>query len=76
MPRWIASGTLSIGYPDYEAQMDILRQRQTVNPLDSVRGSLTQKDVLRMQQEVRNVTAKDIILIILPGWLWLPASIP
>lgn len=53
---------LSIGYPDYEAQMDILRQRQTVNPLDSVQGSLTQKDVLRMQQEVRNVTAKDIIL--------------
>jgi len=53
---------LSIGYPDYEAQMDILRQRQTVNPLDSVRVSLTQSDVLRMQREVRSVTARDIIL--------------
>lgn len=53
---------LSIGYPDYEAQMDILRQRQTVNPLDSVQTSLSKSDVLRMQQEVRNVTAKDSIL--------------
>ena len=53
---------LSIGYPDYEAQMDILRQRQTVNPLDSVQTSLSQSDVLRMQQEVRNVTAKDAVL--------------
>jgi MoxR-like ATPase len=53
---------LSIGYPDYEAQMDILRQRQTVNPLDRVQTSLSQSDVLRMQQEVRNVTAKDAVL--------------
>jgi MoxR-like ATPase len=42
--------------------MDILRQRQTVNPLDSVQTSLSQSDVLRMQQEVRNVTAKDAVL--------------
>lgn len=53
---------LSIGYPDYEAQMDILRQRQTVNPLDSVQATLTRDDVLRMQQEVRGVTAKDTVL--------------
>lgn len=53
---------LSIGYPDYNAQMDILRQRQNVNPLDSIQTSLSQSAVLRMQQEVRSVTAKDAVL--------------
>ena len=53
---------LSIGYPDYNAQMDILRQRQNVNPLDSIQTSLSQSEVLRMQQEVRSVTAKDAVL--------------
>lgn len=53
---------LSIGYPDYNAQMDILRQRQNVNPLDSIQTSLSQSEVLRMQKEVRSVTAKDAVL--------------
>ena len=53
---------LSIGYPDYEAQMEILRDRQKTNPLESVQTVLSREDVLRMQQEVRDVTAKDSIL--------------
>ena len=40
----------------------LLRQRQNVNPLDSIQTSLSQSAVLRMQQEVRSVTAKDAVL--------------
>ena len=53
---------LSIGYPDYQAQMSILRDRQSADPIDSVAQVVTRDDVLRMQGEVRAVTAKDSIL--------------
>ncbi|MBE7004747.1 MAG: MoxR family ATPase [Ruminococcaceae bacterium] len=53
---------LSIGYPDYDAQMELLRARQARDPLESVRPSVTREDVTRMQDEVRAVTAKDSIL--------------
>ena len=53
---------LSIGYPDYEAQMSILRDRQSTDPIDSVAQVVTRDDVLRMRGEVRAVTAKDSIL--------------
>ena len=53
---------LSIGYPDYEAQMSILRDRQSTDPIGSVAQVVTRDDVLRMQAEVRAVTAKDSIL--------------
>ena len=53
---------LSIGYPDYEAQMSILRDRQSTDPIDSVAQVVTRDDVLRMQAAVRAVTAKDSIL--------------
>ena len=53
---------LSIGYPDYEAQMTILRDRQNAEPLSAVREVVTRDEVVRMQQEVRAVTAKDVVL--------------
>ena len=53
---------LSIGYPDYEAQMTILRDRQNAEPLTAVREVVTRDEVVRMQQEVRAVTAKDVVL--------------
>ena len=53
---------LSIGYPDEAAQMDLLRARQDADPLKSVRRASTREDVVRMQREVRAVTAKDAIL--------------
>ena len=53
---------LSIGYPDYEAQMSILRTRQNADPLSAVREAVTRDEVLQMQREVRAVTAKDGIL--------------
>ena len=53
---------LSIGYPDFDAQMELLRARQDNNPLDAVAQTASREDVVRMQHEVRAVTAKDSIL--------------
>lgn len=53
---------LSLGYPDFDAQMELLRARQGGDPLASVGQTLTREDVTRMQGEVRAVTAKDSIL--------------
>ena len=53
---------LSMGYPDHEAQMEMLRARRTENPLDQVQPVLNREDLLRMRHEVRRVTVKDTIL--------------
>ncbi len=53
---------LSLGYPDYEAQMEMLRERQDANPIESVREVLSKEELLDMQRAVRAVTAKDTVL--------------
>ena len=53
---------LSLGYPDYEAQMAMLRARQGEDPLRRVRRALSRDELLAMQRAVRGVTAKDAIL--------------
>ena len=53
---------LSLGYPDHEAQMAMLRDRQDRNPLDNVSCVLEKEELLSMQREVRSVTAKDAVL--------------
>ncbi len=53
---------LSLGYPDYEAQMTMLRERQDANPVESVQKVLEKEELIAMQRSVRAVTAKDTIL--------------
>ena len=53
---------LTIGYPDYNAQMDIIRDRKTCDPMDSVRQAVTREDVLEMQTEAAAVTMNDKIV--------------
>lgn len=53
---------LTIGYPDYEAQMDMIRDRQTANPLESVCQTVICEDILAMQKEAAEVTMKDEIV--------------
>ncbi len=53
---------LSLGYPDHDAQMEMLRARQGVNPLDAVECVLSAEELRALQEEVRKVTAKDAIL--------------
>ncbi|MBQ8159923.1 MAG: MoxR family ATPase, partial [Clostridia bacterium] len=53
---------LSLGYPDYEAQMEMLRARQDGQPLDHVSRVISKDEFLQMQREVQSVTAKEPIL--------------
>ena len=53
---------LTIGYPDFESQMEILRDRQTKNPLDSVRQVADCAQIRQKQREAASVTMKDEIL--------------
>ena len=53
---------LSIGYPDHDAQMALLRARQGSDPMDGVRNVLTREQLILMQEEVRSVTAADPVL--------------
>ena len=53
---------LSVGYPDYEAQMALLRDRQNRDPLGEVACVVTRDELLEMQREVRAVASQDAIL--------------
>jgi len=53
---------LSMGYPDFESQINILRERQMEQPLDSLRQIYSREDIIRMQEEVSRVEVKDKIL--------------
>ena len=53
---------LTIGYPSLQAQMDMIRDRQTSNPMDSVRQVSTCEEILAMQQESAAVTMVEELL--------------
>ena len=53
---------LTIGYPDFKSQVEILRERQTQNPLDEVRQVSDRQAVLDMQRDVLAVTTSDALL--------------
>ncbi len=53
---------LTIGYPDYEAQMELIRDRQSADPLDSVKQVSDVEQVLAMAESVRQVTLKDELI--------------
>ena len=53
---------LSLGYPDYEAQMAMLRDRQGTSPESTVERVLEKEELIGMQREVRAVTAGSTIL--------------
>jgi len=53
---------LSIGYPDHESEMEVIRGRQQANPIETIRPVASVADVMRMQQEVSKVTVHDKII--------------
>jgi MoxR-like ATPase len=53
---------LSIGYPDFESQIEIMRDRQKANPIDSVKQITDCSEITVMQSDVLNITVKDSIL--------------
>lgn len=53
---------LSMGYPDTQSQLELLRDRQMENPLEQAEKVLTPEDVLELQEEVRKVHMADSML--------------
>ena len=53
---------LSLGYPDYAAQMEMLRNRQGINPIDQVHCVMTKEKLGDIQKEVRQMVSRDAIL--------------
>lgn len=53
---------LEMGYPDFESQVNILRDRQETQPLDTIQAVIGKADLEEMQMEVSRVKVKDEIL--------------
>ena len=54
---------LSLGYPNEAAQLDMMRARQTADPLDGVEEALTCAELLDMRESVAQVNVADAILL-------------
>lgn len=52
---------LQMGYPDFKSQVNILKERHTSNPLDSLEKVVTKEELLKMQEEVKAVYVADEI---------------
>lgn len=52
---------LSMGYPDNESELNILKAKANNNPLDKIRPIVDAKDILAMQGMVENVYVDDSI---------------
>ena len=54
--------SLSMGYPDHQSLVELLRDRQKVNPLELARTVITREEVLKLQREVQDVYVADEVL--------------
>lgn len=54
--------SLSMGYPDHRSLVEILRDRQTVNPLEMAKAVITKEDILEIQKQVQEIYVSDEIL--------------
>lgn len=52
----------SIGYPDFASQVELLKDRQINQPLDTVSKVITKEELMDMQKEVRQIHISDEIL--------------
>lgn len=63
MRRWTASWRVCPwAIPDHDAQMALLKDRLSENPLDAVSQVLTREELLAMQAEARAVQTSDALL--------------
>jgi len=53
---------LRIGYPAFEVEKEILRDRERGDPLEAVRPMLSGDDVVELQQAVGNVSVDDALV--------------
>lgn len=53
---------LSVGYPDKESEMKVIKERQTPDPYAGIRKILSPQMVLQLQQATLTVTIKDALV--------------
>jgi MoxR-like ATPase len=53
---------LTIGYPNHENEMEIIRDRQKSNPLENAKKISNPEEIIQKQNEVANITVKDSII--------------
>lgn len=53
---------LNIGYPDFNSQVELLRDRQTEDPLESLSQIISRDELLEMQEGVKNIYISDEVL--------------
>lgn len=53
---------LTMGYPEKEDEIEILRGRQGTNPLDAVKRAATREELVTLQEETARVFVHDAIL--------------
>lgn len=53
---------LTIGYPDYDSQMELLRDRQTSQPLDHAKSIVSAAQLIEMQETVQKTIISEEIL--------------
>ena len=54
--------SLSMGYPDHDNLVELLRDRQTTNPLEKATAVITKEEVVMLQDQVQKVYMADSIL--------------
>jgi len=52
---------ISMGYPDAEAQVEILKQREKTDPIDSIQAVVTEEEIIAMKEEVKNLFVDEKI---------------
>lgn len=52
---------LSMGYPDLQSQIEILKDRQTSNPLDALKPVINAEELIEMKNDVANIFIADPI---------------
>ena len=54
--------SVSMGYPDHQSLVELLRDRQRENPLENAKTVVTREEVLKLQKEVQEIYVADQVL--------------
>lgn len=52
----------SLGYPNRQSEVAILKEQNVIHPIDALKPVLTSSDVLELQRKVREVEVSDVLL--------------
>ena len=53
---------VSMGYPDHQSLVELLRDRQRENPLENAKTVVTREEVLKLQKQVQEIYVADQVL--------------